>query len=164
VFLDENGDRDYTTWQVSFQARSTKWKSPLRVGFDLAVNSQDYGDAPPGSFTAFHRDENIGYVFSVVLGDANGPGHWQFGYSYAYVEMFAVNSSFAQDDWVRWGTAEQIRDTNFKGHEFSGVVGLPQGFSTVARLYVVDGITLRTPDSLQKEDGNRVRVDLNYEF
>jgi hypothetical protein len=164
VFLDENGDRDYTTWQLSLQARTTARGLPLQAGLDLAVNSQGYNDAAPGSFTAFHRDEVAGYVLSVFLGDAEEAGDWQLGYSYAYVEMFAVNSSFAQDDWVRWGTAEQIRDTNFKGHQFSGVIGLPLKFSVVARLYIVNGIELRTPTSLQKEDGNRARVDLNYAF
>ncbi len=164
IFLDENGDRDYTTWQVSLQARSDKWKVPLRVGFDLAINSKNYDDAPSGSSTEFHRDQNVGYAISAVLGDVKETGDWQVGYSWAYIQMFAMNNSFAQDDWVRWGTAEQVRDSNFKGHEFFGVIGLPARFSAVAHLFMVNGITLRSPDSTQLEDGNRVRVDLNYSF
>jgi hypothetical protein len=36
--------------------------------------------------------------------------------------------------------------------------------NVVARLYIVDGIKLRSATSLDKEDGNRFRVDLNWKF
>jgi hypothetical protein len=164
IYLDENGDRDYTTLQVSVQTRIQAWTAPLRLGVDLALNTEGYDDAPSGSFTEFHRGEDVGCVLSATWGDAAEVGDWQVGYSYAYVETFAVNNSFAQDDWVRWGTAEQIRNSNFKGHGFHGIVALPARFSVVGRIYLVKGITLRSPTSTQPEDGNRVRLDVNYRF
>ena len=164
IYLDENGDRDYTTWQLSAQARMEAWAIPLRLGLDVIFNTQNYDDAPPGSFTAFHSDEDVGYALYVMLGNAGEPGDWQLGYSYARIETFAVNNSFAQDDWVRWGTAEQIRNSNFNGHGFHGMVTLPARFSAVVRVYVVEGITLRSPTSTQLEDGNRLRFDVNYHF
>ena len=164
VFLENNGNRDYTTWQVSLQTKAKVGNIPLRLGLDLAFNTEGYKDAPPGSFTEFHRDEVNGYVLSAILGEAREPGDLKVGYSYAYVELFAVNNSFAQDDWVRWGTAEQVRDSNFKGHDFLVVIALPARFSAMVRLFMVEGIKLRTPASTRKEDGNRLRFDLNYQF
>ena len=38
------------------------------------------------------------------------------GYYYAHMEALAVSSSYAQDDWVRWGTANQTRATNMKAN------------------------------------------------
>ena len=78
--------------------------------------------------------------------------------------MFAVNNSFAQDDWVCWGIAEQIQDSKFKGIKFFVVITLPRQFSVVAENYIVKGITLRTPESTQVEAGNRFRFDMNYHF
>jgi hypothetical protein len=164
IFLDNNGNRDYTLWQGNIQAKIESWKIPLQIGFDLSFNSEKYEDAPSESFTEFHKDEVAAYVFSAFLGTVSDPGDWQVGYSYAYIEMFGVNNSFSQDDWVRWGTAEQVRDSNFMGHEFRGVVALPLQLSVMIRFYKVDGIKLRSPDSVQKEDGNRFRIDLNYKF
>jgi hypothetical protein len=164
IYLDENGDRDYTTLQVSVQTRIQAWTAPLHLGVDFALNTEGYDDAPSGSYTELHRGEDISYVFSATWGEAAQAGDWQVGYSYAYVETFAINNSFAQDDWVRWGTAEQIRNSNFKGHGIHGMVALPARFSLVGRLYLVKGLTLRSPTSTQLEDGNRARLDLNYRF
>ncbi len=164
IFLDENGDRDYTIWKISLQARTKLWDIPTKFGLDLAFNTEDYKDTSAGAFTEFHRDEVNAYALSVIFGKTKKAWDWQAGYSYAYIEMFAVNNSFAQDDWVRWGTAEQIRNSNFKGHEFFGILTLPRQFSIVARIYIVNGIELRTPESTQLEDGNRFRFDVNYHF
>jgi hypothetical protein len=99
------------------------------LGVDFALNTEGYDDAAAGSYTELHRGEDISYVFSATWGEATQAGDWQVGYSYAYVETFAINNSFAQDDWVRWGTAEQIRNSNFKGHGIHGIVALPARFS-----------------------------------
>jgi hypothetical protein len=164
IFLDENGDRDYTILKMSLQARAKLWDIPTKFGLDFAFNTEDYKDTSAGSFTQFHRDEVSAYALSVIFGETKEPWDWEAGYSYAYIEMFAVNNSFAQDDWVRWGTAEQIRNSNFKGHEFFGIITFPRQFSVVARIYIVEGIKLRTPESTQVEDGNRFRFDVNYHF
>ena len=130
------------------------WRIPARFGFNFAYNSEDYKDTSAGAFTEFHRDEVNAYALSVIIGETKKPWDWQTGYSYVYIEMFAVNNSFAQDDWVRWGTAEQIRNSNFKGHKFFGVLTLPRQFSVVAQIYIVKGITQRTHESNQVENGN----------
>lgn len=84
-------------------------------------------------------------------------GYWLIAYYYAHIETFAVNSSCAQDDWVRWGSAVESRGSNLKGHEFRVAHRLRQGINLVARLYIADAIT-------KIEDGKRFRLDLNLKF
>lgn len=68
-----------------------------------------------------------------------------------------MNASFAQDDWVRWGSATQTRGSNLKGHELRFGYGLAKDLNLLARLYLVESITT-------VEDGKRFRIDLNYSY
>ena len=164
LLLDNNGARDYTIWVGSVQASLETMNRPLKLNLDLLHNSKDYSASDPDAFTAFHRDETDGYVVSAILGDTGDRGDWLFGYYYAHMEMFAVNNSLSQDDWVRWGSATQTRASNFEGSEFRAAVGLGNNMNVVARLYIVDGIKLRSATSTDKEDGNRLRIDFNWKF
>jgi hypothetical protein len=164
LLLDGNGARDYTIWVVNVQASLTTLNRPLKLNLDLYHNSENYSASDPDPFTAFHRDETGGYVVSARLGDTNDRGDWLFGYFYSHIESLAINNSLAQDDWVRWGSAMQTRASNFEGSEFRAAVSLGNNMNVVARLYVVEGIKLRTISSLDKEDGNRFRIDLNFRF
>ena len=164
LLLENNGARDYTIWVANVQASLTAMDRPLKLNLDLIHNSESYSASDPDAFTAFHRNETDGYVISARLGDTNERGHWLFGYYYSHIETLAVNNSLAQDDWVRWGSATQTRASNFEGSEFRAAVGLGDKMNVVARLYIVDGIKRRSATSLDKEDGNRFRVDLNWKF
>lgn len=164
LLLDNNGARDYTIWIGNVQASLTAMNRPLKLNLDLLHNSENYSASDPDAFSAFHRDETDGFVVSARLGDAGDRGHWMFGYYYSHIETLALNNSLAQDDWVRWGNATQTRASNFKGSEFRAVVGLGNKMNVVARLYVVEGIKLRSATSLDKEDGNRFRLDFNWKF
>ncbi len=79
------------------------------------------------------------------------------GYSYAHIETFAVNASYAQDDWIRFGAGAQTDASGFKGHEIRLGYAISKNINLLARLYLVDAITTR-------QDGNRFRVDLNWKF
>ena len=68
-----------------------------------------------------------------------------------------MNASFAQDDWVRWGSSTQTDSSDLKGHEFRYAQQLTRSLQVMVRLYLVKAIT-------SVQDGNRVRVDLNYRF
>jgi len=164
LLLDNNGARDYTIWVGNAQASLRAINRPLKLNLDLFHNSKNYSANDPDAFTAFHRDETDGYVVSARLGDTGDRGHWLFGYYYSHMETLAINNSLAQDDWVRWGTATQTRASNYEGSEFRASVGLGNNMNVVARLYIVDGIRLRSATSLAKEDGNRLRVDFNWKF
>ncbi len=164
LLLENNGARDYTIWVGNVQANMQALNRPLRLNLDLLHNSESYSASDPDPFTAFHRDETDGYVVSAQLGGTSNRGDWLFAYYYSHIETFAVNYVLSQDDWMRWGSATQTRSSNFEGSEFRAAVGLGDNMNVVARLYIVDGIKLRSATSLLKEDGNRLRIDFNWRF
>ncbi len=162
--LDNNGARDYQNWIVSLQAKTKVSDKPLTLGLDYIVNSKNYSATDSDPFTAFHHDEDDAWVVSLRWGDLKKAGHWQIRYDYAHVEALAVNNSYAQDDWVRWGNATQTRASNFKGSEFRLAYAFTPKLNLVARYYVVDAIEPRSAGAVSKEDGNRFRLDLNWKF
>ncbi len=144
LLLRGNGARDYQIWVVSLQAGFGKWI----FGIDGIHNGESY----PASEAL--RDEVDGYVGSLKLKLGSG---WQAAYYYAHIEALAVNSSYAQDDWVRWGSATQTRASDMEGHELRFIKDVGPGQNLVFRLYLADSITTA-------EDGNRFRIDWNYKF
>jgi hypothetical protein len=157
LLLKGTGQRDHSILIGSLQGQF-KLGLPLTVGFDWMHNNKNYSLTDP-NVTAANRDETDGYVISLKLGKVKNKGDWLLGYYYAHIETFAVNSAYAQDDWVRWGSAGETRGSDMKGHEFRGVYSPMDKLKIVARLYVVKAIT----DNNQ-EDGKRFRVDFNYKF
>jgi hypothetical protein len=91
------------------------------------------------------------------LGGTKEAGDWQFGAWYTRIEALAVNPSYAQDDWVRWGSATQTDSSDLKGFELRAAVGLGHGQNLMARLYLVEAIT-------SQQDGKRFRIDYNVGF
>ena len=152
-----NGSRDYTIWVGSLQAKRQVAEKPLTLGLDLMHNIENYSSTDSDAFTAANRNEKDGYVLSAILGDTKKKGDWLLGYYYAYIETLSVNASYAQDDWVRWGSATQTDSSDLKGHEIRAGYAFTPNFNVVARLYLVEAIT-------SQQDGNRLRVDFNYKF
>ncbi len=152
-----NGARDYSIWKGSLQARFAVGKRPLTLAGDVMHNVEDYSPNDPDPFTASNFDQNNGYVLSILLGALQKRGDWQAGYYYAYLETLAVHASYAQDDWVRWGSATQTDSSDLKGHELRFVMALSKRANLMARLYLVEAIT-------SVLDGKRFRLDFNYSF
>ena len=157
--LNRNGARDYTIWVGSLEAKFTLGSGgkPLAIGLDVMHNSQNYAATNPDPFTAANRKERDGFVLSARYGGLKKKNDWLAGYYYAHIETFAVHSSYAQDDWMRWGSATETRASNFKGHEFRLAYAFSGKMNLVARLYVVEAITT-------VEDGIRGRLDFNIKF
>lgn len=149
--ISGNGSRDYAIWNLGAQAKFKLGQMPIALGADFFRNTESY----PASEAA--RDQDTGYVFSAQAGGVQRRGDWLLGYYYAHIEQLAVNNSFAQDDWLRWGSATQTRASDFKGHELRVGYGLLPKVNVLARLYLVEALTSR-------EDGKRVRIDLNIAF
>jgi hypothetical protein len=164
ILLTENNTRDYRIFDLQLQYRSRAGDTPYELQFDYSRNAKNYDDAPVGSFSEFHKDDVNGYVFGLQVGEQGGRGDWQFGYYYAYLEALTVHSSYIQDDWVRWGNANQVRATNLKGSEFRVIYTIRPGMNIFARLFFVDAIDLLEPGDTAKETGNRFRVDWNVAF
>jgi hypothetical protein len=157
LLLNGNGFRDYDVWVGNAQIRRKFGDLPLTFGVDYMHNAEDYSPNDPDPFTAANFDQTDGWLVSAQAGSLKQKGDWLAAYYYAEIETFAVNSSYAQDDWVRWGSATETRATNMKGHELRGAYAFSGSANLVARLYLVDAITTI-------EDGNRFRIDFNFKF
>ena len=144
LLLSGNGARDYRIWVANLQAKFGRWT----LGVDAMHNSESYPAGDP------LRDEVDGYVGSLAHDLGKG---WRAAYFYAHIEAYAVHSSYAQDDWVRWGSATQTRGSDLKGHELRLVKDLGSGRNLVLRLYLAEAVTT-------VEDGKRFRIDYNYKF
>jgi hypothetical protein len=73
------------------------------------------------------------------------------------METFAVNASYSQDDWARFGSGPQSQVTDIKGSEFRGGYAFSPNLNLQFRAFWVDAIT-------SVQDGKRFRVDLNWKF
>lgn len=162
-----NGARDYAIWSGSAQLRIPNDRWPVKVGADWMHNSESYhpnelaADPFPTengvAFTLANRDETDGYVGFASAGKTEDRGDWLFAWYYAHIETLAVNASFAEDDWVRFGSATQTDGSDIKGHEGRVVYALSKKMNLMARLYLVRAISTR-------QDGNRFRLDFNLAF
>jgi hypothetical protein len=163
TLLTDNSRRDYRELSLQLQYKTRLGERALQLGLDLMHNAADYDDAPVGSFSEFHKDDVNGFILEVLLGDKQ-PGNWQVGYYYAYLEALAANSSYIQDDWVRWGNANQVRATNLKGSEVRVLYTARENLNIFARLFFVDAVDLLQAGDTTLETGNRFRIELNWSF
>jgi hypothetical protein len=157
LLRNSNGARDYMIWVANGQVRLDVGGRNLTLGADYMTNSEDYAADDPDSYTAAHHDQTQGYDVYATLGGTKEAGDWQFGAWYTRIEALAVNPSYAQDDWVRWGSATQTDSSDLKGFELRAAVGLGHGQNLMARLYLVEAIT-------SQQDGKRFRIDYNVGF
>jgi hypothetical protein len=156
--LSRNGARDYLVGVLSAQWSTPLAKDlPLTLGVDLIHNFEDYSPAEAAPFAPARAGDTDGYVFSLILGQTKQPHDWQIGYSYAHIETLAVNASYSQDDWARFGSGPQAAVTDIKGHELRATYVITKSINLDARLFLVDAIS-----SIQ--DGKRLRINLNWKF
>jgi len=154
---NRNGERDYLIGTAGAQWSIPIKNVPLSLGADIFYNFEDYSAGDVAPFPASDEDETLGYVFSAVLGQLKKRNDWLLGYYYAHIETFAVNASYAQDDWVRFGNGAQTDSSDIEGHEVRVGYAASANINLLARVYLVDAITTR-------QDGNRFRLDLNWRF
>ncbi len=155
--LNRNGARDYLIGMASAQWSVPVKNIPFTLGADLFNNFKDYGAADVAPFPVTDANETVGYVLSATVGQLKQKHDWLVGYYYSHIETFSVNASYAQDDWIRFGTGAQTDASDFKGHEIRLAYAVSKNINLVARLYLVDAITT-------VQDGKRLRVDLNWKF
>lgn len=153
-----NGSRDYTIWVANLQVKLLDIAGrPLAFGADYITNSEDYDPEDSDPVTAAHHDETDGHVVYVSWGGTKNKGDWQLAASWARIETLAVHTSYAQDDWMRWGSASQTDSSDFAGFELRAAHALAARQSIVARLYQVEAIT-------SVQDGYRFRIEYNLRF
>jgi putative porin len=155
---NRNGARDYAIGVLSAQ-----WSTPLASGIPLTLgadffnNFEDYSAADAAPLSPTNADETTGYVLSVQIGQLKKAHDWTLGYYYAHMGTFAVNASYSQDDWQRFGSGSQTDGTDIKGHELRASYAISKSINVVARYFIVDAIT-------SVQDGKRFRIDLNWKF
>ena len=154
---NRNGDRDYLIGVASAQWSMPLKGIPLTLGADVFNNFKNYDAADVAPFPASDEDETFGFVLSASLGQLKKQHDWQVGYYYAHIETFAVNASYAQDDWVRFGNGAQTDSSDIEGHEVRLAYALSKNINVMARMFLVEAITT-------VQDGNRFRLDLNWKF
>jgi len=154
---NRNGARDYLVGIVSAQWSMPVGGFPLALGVDLIENFKDYSLAEAAPLSPSNAGETSGYVLSAQLGQLKDAKHWLLGYYCAHIETFAVNASYAQDDWARFGSATQSDLTDIEGHEFRAAYAMTKNVNVMARLFLVDAITSR-------QDAKRFRLDLNWKL
>lgn len=164
TLLQGNAARDYQIWILQAQWRMHHLPKNFHVGFDYLHNAQNYSATDPDEFTAFHHNDVDGYVLQAVYGGIKQRGDWLLGVYYTHLEALAIHNSYAQDDWVRWGSSDQTSASNMKGPEFRAGVGFGNNMNLIARLFIVDGIEPDLPTDVRKQTGNRARIDLNWSF
>ena len=151
VFNTTNDDVDYSINAFDLQYQFDAGEIPVTLGGTYLHN---FDDGPQGDPV---RGDTDGFVLYGKLGKLSEKGDWLLGYYYADIEKYSVARFFAQDDWFRFGSASQTRASDFRGHEIRLAYALAKNLNLVLRGYFVETISNR-------EDGNRVRVDLNLKF
>ena len=155
--LTRNGGRDYLIGVGNAQWSIPIAEMPFAIGADIFYNFKDYDAADVAPFPASDDEERLGYVFSASYGQLKEKHDWLAGYYYAHIETFAVNASYAQDDWHRFGNGPQTSSSDFEGHEFRIAYAVSKNINVMGRLFLVEAITTQ-------QDGNRFRLDLNWKF
>jgi hypothetical protein len=164
TLLQRNALRDYQLWAFSSQLRFNTLPKKFFIGADYLHNAQSYSGNDPDPFTAFHKDDVDGYVIQAIYGTTEKRGDWLVGAYYAWLQALALHNSYAQDDWVRWGSSDQTTSSNFKGPELRTGMGLGHNANLIARLFIVRALEKDLPTDERRQTGKRFRVDLNWKF
>jgi len=153
---------DYTILHLGAQTRLLQ--SPLLLfGVDYYKNIQDLGDN--GSVPEPLRDQKTGFTAQLSIGELSRKGKWKGQLTYAYLERFAAVDFLSQNDWARWDYSSQGspdgRLTNMKGIELMAGYALNERMDLKLKVYSVKQII---PLGIEKETGDRIRLDLNIRF
>ena len=154
---NRNGDRDYLIGVLSAQWSTPVRGLPLALGVDLMENFEDYSASEVAPFPATAANDTTGLILSIQLGQLKQAKDWVLGYFYARMETLAVNASYSQDDWARFGNGAQSDLTDFEGHEFRAAYALTKNLNVMARLFFVEALSTQ-------QDGKRFRLDLNWKL
>lgn len=158
----ETFELDYSIFHFGSQIAVDKEKK-IKLGFELYTNLQDYSrlDSIPNNF----KNETSGIVLSAEYGSMEEKGDWLFYISYANIQKYSIVDYFAQNDWSRWDYssigASGARISNFQGVEIKIGYAVKKNFDLNLRTYFVEQLV---KVGNFKENGSRIRLDLNIGF
>ncbi|MFT5168775.1 MAG: hypothetical protein ACI8P3_004020 [Saprospiraceae bacterium] len=138
-------------------------KPKLNLGVEFYNNFEDYSNHD--SIPSILKGQKKGFVISIRYGEIKKKGDWLVHLYYANVQKFAIVDYFAQNDWARWDYssigATGSRISNFQGIELKIGYAFKEKFNLILRSYFVEELI---QSGNFKENGNRVRLDLNIGF
>ena len=153
---------DYRILHLGAELMISK-KTNLRLAAELYSNVQDYSnlDEIPTGF----KDQKDGFVITAKYGKLKEKGDFIIDFYYAYLEKYSIVDYFAQNDWARWDysslNAAGARLSNFSGFEIRVGYNIKKNFNLVFRGYQIEQLLA---EGAAKENGSRVRLDLNIKF
>jgi len=138
-------------------------KPKITAGFDYYRNVSDYSGND--SILNVFKSQKTGAVATFRVGNNLKKGDWLFGLTLNYQEKFAAIDFFSQNDWVRWDYSSQGsgdgRLTNYKGFDFMIGYVIAKNIKLNMRAFMVEQLI---PVGIAKENGNRIRLDLDVKF
>lgn len=153
---------DYAISHFGSQITVSK-KHNMKLGMEVYKNLQDYSDLD--HIPANLKKQTNGLVLSVAYGKVEERGDWLIYFAYANIQKYAIVDYFAQNDWSRWDYssigATGSRISNFHGVEMRIGYAFKKNYTLILRSYFVEQL-VQTGNF--KENGNRIRLDLNIGF
>ena len=153
---------DYTILNFGSLFKVMK-NSTFKLGIEYYTNLENYATEDSIPFNL--RNQKRGFVISAKYGDVNEKGNWLIHLYYANLEKFAIVDYFAQNDWARWDyssiNATGSRISNFHGIELRVGYAIKEKFNLILRSYFVEELV---KIGNFKENGSRIRLDLNIGF
>ncbi|MBT8272171.1 MAG: putative porin [Bacteroidia bacterium] len=137
--------------------------TPLNLEMDYYNNLRNYkaNDSIPGNL----KGQKSGLVIGLKYGNFRKKGDWFFSTTYANLQQFSAVDFLAQNDWVRWDYSSfgspDGRLTNFNGFELVAAYKIDKKMSLKMKYYIVNQII---PYGIAKENGSRIRLDLDIYF
>ncbi len=159
---EETFNLNYSIFHLGFDVEITR-KPILNLGVEFYNNFEDYSNND--SIPSILKEQKKGFVTSIKYGEIKKKGDWLVHLYYANLQKFAVVDYFAQNDWARWDYssigATGSRISNFQGIELRLGYAFKEKFNLILRSYFVEELI---QIGNFKENGNRIRLDLNIGF
>ena len=138
-------------------------KFPLNIELDYYKNLQDYSNN--NSISNNLKEQKSGIVIGLKYGNLLNKGDWLFTTSFAKLQKFSAVDFLAQNDWARWDYSSSEspdgRLTNFSGIELVAGYKIDKKISLKLKYYFIEQII---PLEITKENGSRIRLDLDVKF
>ncbi len=149
---------------IHFGTKVKLFPKPL-INFELDVyhnvENYDSNELISDNF----KKENNGFTSAIGIGALKEKNDLLFKVTYTHMERFSAVDFLAQNDWVRWDYSSSGspdgRLTNFKGFEITAGYVIAKKLTLKLRYYNVNQII---PYGIAKENGNRLRLDLDIGF
>ncbi len=107
-------------------------------------------------------NQKVGYTLGLQYGNLKSKKNWMFSITYARLERYSILDYMAQNDWARWDyslfNSPDGRLSNFRGLEAVIAYAITKKVNLVSKYYIVEQLL---PFDLAKENGQRIRFDLN---